>query len=514
MQATPEVVPLTSYVGSERSPSFSPDGNQVAFSWNGEKQDNYDIWVKQIGSPTPERLTTDPAEDFSPAFSPDGRSIGFFRVSNGRATFIIISAIGGPERIVAEVPALHTLFVEPSFAWLPDGKWVVTDGLVLLSTESGKTRRLTSPPTKSSSDLSPAVSLDGHTVAFTRSATDFVSDLYLLDLAEDLKPTGEPRRLTSLKGMSFDSAWSLNGREIIFASGSPVAMNLWRVPASGATEPEQLPFSPGEAWFPAVSRSGNRLAYQRTTIDTNIWRLSLSGRPGVATSSPSQFIASTRHDGAAQYSPDGKRIAFESLRSGVFGVWVSDADGSHTVELFSQAGTQCGTPRWSPDGQRIAFDCTAEGNTNIFVMRSSGGKPIRLTTNSAYDAAPSWSRDGKWVYFSSKRSGRDEVWKVSAGGGEAVPVTRNGGGTAFESSDGKSLYYTKGDYSGGLWKMPVNGGDESQVLPSVHQRAFSVVTDGIYFIPEPGGDRKSSIQFLSFATAQVKVVAPTVSKTS
>ena len=82
--STPEVVPLTSYVGFERSPSFSPDGNQVAFSWNGEKQDNFDIYIKLIGSPTPMRLTTDPADDLSPAFSPDGRSIGFIRVSKER----------------------------------------------------------------------------------------------------------------------------------------------------------------------------------------------------------------------------------------------------------------------------------------------------------------------------------------------------------------------------------------------------------------------------------------------
>ena len=106
-QPAPEVVPLTSYAGSERSPSFSPDGNQVVFSWNGEKQDNADIYVKLIGSPTPERLTTDPAEDISPAFSPDGSSIGFVRVSKGRASFIIIPAIGGAERVVAEVPAPH-----------------------------------------------------------------------------------------------------------------------------------------------------------------------------------------------------------------------------------------------------------------------------------------------------------------------------------------------------------------------------------------------------------------------
>jgi len=59
--------PLTSYVGAQSSPSFSPDGDQVAFSWNGEKQDNFDIYVKQIGVEAPLRLTTDPGADLSPA---------------------------------------------------------------------------------------------------------------------------------------------------------------------------------------------------------------------------------------------------------------------------------------------------------------------------------------------------------------------------------------------------------------------------------------------------------------
>jgi hypothetical protein len=111
---------------------------------------------------------------------------------------------------------------------------------------------------------------------------------------------------------------------------------------------------------------------------------------------------------------------------------------------------------------------------------------MRLTTDSADDIAPSWSRDGKWVYFPSKRTSRYEVWKVPAGGGEAVQVSRNGGGPALESSDGKSVYYTKGAFWGSLWKMPVSGGEESQVLPSVAWDTFSFVSDGIYFIPEPG----------------------------
>jgi Tol biopolymer transport system component len=242
--------------------------------------------------------------------------------------------------------------------------------------------------------------------------------------------------------------------------------------------------------------------------DANIWRLSLSG-PGTATGFPARFIHSTRGDYAPRYSPDGKRIAFESDRSGVYDIWISDADASKAVELISRAGTSCGNASWSPDGQRIALNLDPGGNTDVYVLRASGGgKPIRLTTDPGDDEAGSWSRDGNWIYFGSPRTGRSEVWKVPIGGGKEVQVTRNGGGMACESFDGKAVYYTKGTFSGALWKMPVNGGEESPVLPSVARRSFCLVNEGIYFIPEPGADRKSSIQFLTFATGKVKTVAP------
>ena len=88
-------VPLTTYAGREMQASFSPDGNQVAFVWNGEKQDNFDLYVKLIGSDTLLRLTSNPAPDFKPAWSPDGRSIAFLReFSATRAAVFLIPAIG------------------------------------------------------------------------------------------------------------------------------------------------------------------------------------------------------------------------------------------------------------------------------------------------------------------------------------------------------------------------------------------------------------------------------------
>src|SRR5688572_27496397 len=72
-------IPLTSYDGTEREPSFSPDGTQVVFAWDGETQDNFDIYVKALGASPPMRLTKDPAMDCMPAWSPDGLHIAFHR---------------------------------------------------------------------------------------------------------------------------------------------------------------------------------------------------------------------------------------------------------------------------------------------------------------------------------------------------------------------------------------------------------------------------------------------------
>lgn len=109
-------VPLTSYPGNESWPSLSPDGTQVAFAWNGEKQDNWDIYVKQIGVEPPYRLTKDPAMDFSPAWSPDGRLIAFLReLPRGKTAIILIPQRGGSERILAEVTGpLQLHFYGPS----------------------------------------------------------------------------------------------------------------------------------------------------------------------------------------------------------------------------------------------------------------------------------------------------------------------------------------------------------------------------------------------------------------
>ena len=97
---------------------------------------------------------------------------------------------------------------------------------------------------------------------------------------------------------------------------------------------------------------------------------------------------------------------------------------------------------------------------------------------------PSWSRDGHWIYFTSNRSGRDEIWKLAVAGGkpvagaQAVQVTRSGGSAPQVSVDGQYLYYVKQGQDTRLFRMPVEGGEEQQVVPGADQQLGGIRRDG------------------------------------
>jgi dipeptidyl aminopeptidase/acylaminoacyl peptidase len=186
-----------------------------------------------------------------------------------------------------------------------------------------------------------------------------------------------------------------------------------------------------------------------------------------------------------QFSPDGSRIAFESTRSGAYEIWLCRSDGSGLMQLTHFNPSVTGTPRWSPDGRQIVFDSRPAGNSDIFVVDLQGGPPRKFTSEPSNENVPSWSQDGRWIYFASDRSGTWEVWKMPSTGGPAVQVTRHGGFAAFESVDGRFLYYAKGLTAPGLWRVPIDGGPEIEVITSLeggYWGYWAVVEDGIYYL--------------------------------
>mgnify|MGYP001579546272 CR=1 FL=1 len=376
---------------------------------------------------------------------------------------------------------------EGGVAWSPDGKFLaVSDrsspqdpsSVFLLSTETGEKRKLTSPASHYFGDAWPAFSPDGRTLAFFRRTIPIgIGDVYIVTIDFQGKPEREPRPLVKGSNNSVPG-WTPDGRSILYDSAGV----LWRVPLSGG-EPERLEAGGDGASRPSVSSlgAGNtwRLVFQRTIVDTNVWRI-----PGPAArekAAPAKWIASTRMDVAPQYSPDGKRIAFASNRTGNLEIWACDSEGRNPVQLTSWAAQDKGSPRWSPDGRWIALDVIQDRQRDIYVVAGEGGFSRRLTSEPTNEVRPSWSQDGRWVYFASNRTGDWQVWKVPAEGGPAVQVTRNGGRQAFESPDGTFVYYAKFPPAAGIWRVPASGGEETQVLDQGMQGGWAITSLGIFF---------------------------------
>jgi Tol biopolymer transport system component len=500
-------VPLTSDLGSEVTPTFSPDGNEVAYAWDGPAQNNWDIYVKMVGSDSPLRLTKGPEPDGLPSWSPDGRLIAFrrFLPQQKRSQILVIPPIGGQERLISE--DAHS---GGPLAWSPDNRWIVTSssegsrgpvGLIAIDANTGEMRHFTKPPKENWGDVEPAVSPDGTSVVFTRDLGS-TSELYRLRLKPDFQPDGQPEPITANHRWTGMPAFTANGKAVVYSSGiKDDVVSLWLLPLVPTVGQSRLVFhSTSSCYQPALSRRRNRLTFSVGRIfRVDTWRLDLT--PDFKPAGPPvRLISSTHTDYNAQYSPDGKRIVFHSTRSGASEIWASDADGSNAVRLTNFSAPITGSPRWSPDGQWIVFDSNKEGQFEVYRMRANGGTPERLTHHPATDGVPSYSYDGRFIYFMSNRSGSNQVWKMGADGRNPRQITRHGGYLAFESYDRRWLFYSRADGDSPLYRVPVDGGAETQVLPRVNEFGFCVTLKGLLFST---GEHSAGIEFLNLETGKI-----------
>ena len=492
---------------------FSPDGNRIAFQRFGDKDYNEDIYVKQIGEEKALRLTTDPAWDEAPTWSPDGRFIAFHRSGNGKDGIYVIPALGGPER---KLLASKHVFADAPMDWSPDGKYLAyvatgpgqSSGIHLLAVDTLTDKRLLTATGGYVTDYFPRFSPDGQTLAFVRFGE--VRDILLVRVAG-----GEPKRLTFDDAMIWGLDWTPDEAYIIFLSDRQGRKpRLWKVSTSGG-QPEPLPTPQDLGYEFSISHDGHKLAFTQPEYNVNIWRYEIPTKAGQS-SAPTKLIGAADYNASAQFSPDGKRVAFLSSRSGNDEIWVCDRNGSNPRQLtsfhLSPDAPPDADPHWSPDGREIAFKASPENHAAIYVVSAEGGQPRRVTTDDPEVRAPSWSRDGKWIYFGSKRTGAWQVWKVPPHGGRAVQVTKKGGFAAVESPDGRTLYYTKKQQPPeylkpkGLWKVPVEGGKETLVFKGLGAEGFErwdLTGEGIYFFYGYTND----IDFFNFATRKITQIA-------
>jgi Tol biopolymer transport system component len=511
------IVPVTADGGLKYAPRLSPDGERVAYDWTGAGDDNWDIYVKGVSLGTrPLRLTDDPSPDWAPAWSPDGQQIAFVRQLEKGGAIYVVPSLGGPERKLGDVvgavwedPTGYS-FV-PALSWSPDGESLVFGErrsadeparVVRLTLATQARETLTSPPEGALGDLHPALSPDGRWLAFVRGASIAwgVQDVWIQPLGG-----GTARPVTHAQ-YSYCSqlTWTPDGHEIVFSNGYAFSDgSVLRVPVSGG-EPQPVPGIGADVSLPDLQ--GTRMVMvQHTSTSGDIWRMPVHPS-SVADRTPRNLIGSNWEDANPAYSPDGRRIAFESDRSGVNNIWLCDADGTNPRQLTTFE-SYAGTPRWSPDGRRVVFDSTEAGSWDLYSIDMEGGVPKRLTEEPSSDNTATFSRDGQSLYFRSDRSGSSQIWRMPAEGGAAVQVTRNGGVYGEESGDGRYLYYNRSQTQDAVWRMPVGGGEETSVIPGPTSWGEWVLgRTGIYYttlrVLLPGRRSEYTIRFHDFASGK------------
>jgi eukaryotic-like serine/threonine-protein kinase len=393
-------VQLTDLPGEERQAQLGPSG--TAFAFVGDASGNADIYLQRVGGRNPVNLTADsPAADTAPSFSPDGEHIAFRSERDGEGIYVMGSTGESVKR-------LTDFGHDPS--WSPDGKQIVfssgsgqnpwsRDALAQLWVVPSSGLGEISQLTKQGDAVQPRWSPHGKRIAFW-GLRNGSGQRDIWTIAADSKDEPAPVAVTNDPAMDWDPVWSPDGRSLYFASERGGSMNLWRVAideASGRTRGEPAPVttpSPTSGSI-SLSRDGRQMMYVSSDRRSSIMRFGFDSAAGRVIEPPRPVFQASRVIYTQDISPDGRWVAFSTL-GGQEDLFVVRSDGTGYRQITDDAFHDRG-PKWSPDGTRIAFYSDRSGRYETWAIRPDGsGRPEQLTRTtgpSRWDSE--WSPDGK-----------------------------------------------------------------------------------------------------------------------
>jgi tricorn protease len=388
-------------------------GERMAFCYAG------DIWTVSAAGGTATRLTTHAGRELFPKFSPDGRLIAFTGQYEGDEQVYVIAATGGPPKRLTHYPARGPFAPRHGFdnqvmGWTPNGTAVVfrslrdADGvgsegkLFTVSLEGGLPKALPMP-TAGAGDFSP----DGRQIAYSPLFRDFrtwkryeggwAQDLYVFDLA-----TSEVQPVAHSKRTERDPMWI--GESIYFSSDRDGTLNLFAHDLESGSVEQLTQSTTWDMRWPS-SDGVSRIVYELNGV-LHVLDTQTKSEQALEIFVPDDGVASRPSRRSAkknvedfELSPKGERALFVA-RGDVFTLPIEHGP---TRNLTDSSDAHERWARWSPDGRKIAFISDKTGEDEVWVVDQAGGRPEPLTKDGqGMRYAPEWSADGSHIAFSDK----------------------------------------------------------------------------------------------------------------
>ncbi|MGW4643653.1 amidohydrolase family protein [Sphaerisporangium sp. NPDC004334] len=428
---------LTSDLYDIAQPDWSPDGSTIVFQ--SYRDAVFDLWTIRPDGSAIRRLTTGPFDHREPRYSPDGRTIAYSSDSGGGYGVHLLDVATGATRVLADTSAEE---YEP--AWSPDGSrvaFVVADTRIdVVEVATGARRTAVTVP------AGQVV----HQPSFLPNGTDIAYHLFH-DGVNELACTagtlvsGEevfPFRARFLRDgrYYYTSGGAVRTRRLGSASAGTVGFTAalttttpkYRKSVRVFDAPGRFPVA--GIGSPAVSPDGTAIAFRALN---DIYLTRAGGRP-------SPLFGDRWWEADPDFSPDGRRLAFVTDRTGTLNIWVRDLATGADTQLTHLSDSAALSVRWSPDGREIAY---LDQDGALWVLDVAAGEVQKVFDATFEPGRPTWSPDGRTIALAAvvpySRRYREGLSKI-------LLVDRaTGAGTYVDPAPHRSLQ-TRGD-DGPVW---------------------------------------------------------------
>jgi eukaryotic-like serine/threonine-protein kinase len=494
---TVSFLPLTDQPGPEYFPSMSPDGKTFAYA--AKTAGNWDIMQARVGGRMQMNLTGDcPQDDTQPAFSPNGELIAFRSERNGGGIYVMGATGESPRRLTdfgynpAWSPDGRRILVATESITRPEDRAATESRLWVVEYPSGTKRRL-----YNGDAVQAQWSPGGKRIAFWAIDSKGGRDIWTMaaEIPDGANP--QPVRVSEVGFINWNPVWDPVGNALYFSSDRSGSMSLWRVPVDeqsgrvlGRAEMVATPST--DSAHISLSEDGRRLAYVQYTFTANLYKVQFDSVSELAKGEPvsitqgsrkatrpdlspngewlafntwakqedlfvvktdgsglSQLMDDAYQDRGPRWSPDGKRLAFFSNRSGKYEAWTIAFDGSDLRQITNHPDNMVVSPFWSPDGTRLA--CTIYGIRSILVNLQQPEKretPLNVEVQNfhGYFQAWSWSRDGRTIagYLINPDGSEAGIGIYSIDLNKFEKLTTYGMDPVWLSDDRRLLFYNDG----------------------------------------------------------------------